>query len=306
MQHVVHWDEVEPVRRAKGEMDATWRRLGDAAGSVGVGANRMQIAPGKLSTPPHSHGASEEIYFVLGGTGLAWQDEEIHEVRAGDVIVYRANELEHTLRAGDDGLDAIVFGTRHPTELGWLPRSAAIRLGWPWAEGRTDDPWDVEAEQAPLEFGDPAPRPDNIVNIDEVEGEEWTAGEDAGALSKRLGAAAGSVKAGLNLDIVPDGKLNTTPHCHSSEEEVFVVLEGEGLLMLGDEKHRVRAGHVVARPPGTRVAHAFRAGEQGLTVLLYGTREPNDITYYPRSGIVALRGVGVRARIESVEPDEIY
>jgi uncharacterized cupin superfamily protein len=35
-----------------------------------------------------------------------------------------------------------------------------------------------------------------------------------------------------------------------------------------------------------------------MRVLAYGTREPNDIAYYPRSGKVMLRGVGVIGRIE--------
>jgi len=95
---IAHWDEVEKHHRAKGPMDATWSRLGDAAGAKGVGVNRIEIAPGKLSTPPHSHGASEEIYYVLGGSGLAWQDEEVCEVGSGDCIVQVANHFEHTAR----------------------------------------------------------------------------------------------------------------------------------------------------------------------------------------------------------------
>ena len=77
---VAHWDEVETHRRAKGEMDATWQWLGNAAETRGVGVNRVRVEPGKLPTPPHSHGASEEIYFVLSGSGLAWQDETTCEV----------------------------------------------------------------------------------------------------------------------------------------------------------------------------------------------------------------------------------
>ena len=152
---LAHWDDVEGFRRAKGEMDATWQRLGDAAGTKDVGLNRVRVAPGKLPTPPHSHGASEEVYFVLAGSGLAWQDEQVHEVRPGDCVIHRANELEHTFIAGPDGLDYLVFGTRHPTDFGWLPRSGAVRLGWPWMEGRTDDPWDREAEGPPLAYGKP-------------------------------------------------------------------------------------------------------------------------------------------------------
>ena len=84
--------------------------------------------------------------------------------------MHLADHEEHTLRGGPDGLEVLIYGTRHPTELGWLPRSRAIRLGWPWVEGRTDDPWDVEAQAEPLEFGEPAPRPKNIVNVDETRG----------------------------------------------------------------------------------------------------------------------------------------
>ena len=150
-------------------MDATWQRLGEAAGTKDVGVNRVRVAPGKLPTPPHSHGASEEVFYVLAGSGLAWQDEQVHEVRPGDCVIHRANELEHTFVAGPDGLDYLVFGTRHPTDFGWLPRSGAVRFGWPWVEGRTDDPWDREAEAPPLAYGEPAERPPNILNIDEVE-----------------------------------------------------------------------------------------------------------------------------------------
>ncbi|HEY6462968.1 MAG TPA: cupin domain-containing protein, partial [Polyangiaceae bacterium] len=111
---VAHWDEVEFHHQAKGEMDAEWQRLGAAAGTRDVGVNRIRVAPGKLPTPPHSHSASEELYFVLSGSGLAWQDGEVHEVRPLDCVIHRPDELEHTFVAGPEGLELLVFGTRHP------------------------------------------------------------------------------------------------------------------------------------------------------------------------------------------------
>jgi uncharacterized cupin superfamily protein len=306
---IAHWDDVEARRSAKGEMDGRWQRLGDAAGALGVGVNRVRIAPGKLSTPPHSHGASEEIVFVLEGSGFSWQDENVYALRPGDCIVHVADREEHTLRAGDDGLDVLVYGTRHPTELGWLPRSGAVRFGWPWVQGRTDDPWDVEAESPALEFGEPADRPSNIVNVDDVA--EDTEGPDDREW-KELAAAAGSVQTGLNWVRVPPGRLGVVPHCHSEDEEVFVVLEGDGTLELWPsprlaqggverEDHAVRAGSVVARPPATRIGHTLRAGPSGITYLVYGTRKPNDICYYPRSNKLSWRGVGVIGRIEHLD-----
>jgi uncharacterized cupin superfamily protein len=90
------------------------------------------------------------------------------------------------------------------------------------------------------------------------------------------------------------------------------VLEGEGTLTLmpslqrvaeglTDEGHALRRGHVVARPPGTGMAHLFTAGEAGMTALVYGTREPSDIAYYPRSNKVYFRGLGLIGRLEPLD-----
>jgi uncharacterized cupin superfamily protein len=304
---VVHWDDVEAFHRAKGEMDATWWLLGDAAGTVGVGVNRVRVAPGKLPTPPHSHQSSEEVYFVLDGSGLAWQDGAVLELRPCDCVIQRPNEHAHTFIAGPDGLDFVVLGTRHPHELGWLPRSGALLTEGVWVHGRMDDPWDLEAQAPPLTYGDPAPRPPNILNVEEVELERWGA-----AVTAPLATRERSNLAGFHWErIDPDG-TGPPPHCHSEEEEVFVILDGDGVLELwpspgatarGDvrEDIPVRAGHVIARPPATRVGHAFRAGDAGLTMLIYGTRKPNDLAYYPRSNKIAFRGLGVIGRIESLD-----
>jgi uncharacterized cupin superfamily protein len=304
---LAHWDDVERHGNAKGEMDAEWQFLGRAAGTAGVGVNRVRVAPGKLPTPPHSHGASEELYYVLAGSGLAWQDEDVHEVRPGDCVIQVADHHEHTFVAGPDGLDYLVYGTRHPTEIGWLPRSRAIRIGWPWVEGRDDDPWDVEATVPPLPVGEPKPRPQNIVNVDEVEHE--LQGEQA--VTAPLATRERSQLGGLHWERLNPGCMGAIPHCHSEEEEIFVVLDGSATLHLWPsplklergakrEEHALRAGHVVARPPGTGVSHFFVAGDDGCTMLVYGTRRPNDMCFYPRSNKVSWRGLGVIGRIEHV------
>jgi uncharacterized cupin superfamily protein len=309
---LAHWDEVESFRREKGPMASTWQRLGDAAGTKGFGLNRVRVEPGRLSTPPHSHGSSEEIFHVLGGSGLLWQDEAVCEVRPGDTIVELADGAEHTLKGGPDGLDYLVFGTRHPVEYGWLPRSRALRLGWPWVEGRDDDPWDVEAAVGDLDFAEPGERPPNVVGFDDVPFDE-----DG---DKLLAAAAGSERSGLNWVRREPGRRGVVPHCHSLESEAFVILEGGGTLELWPtpvaaargaqrEDHELRPGDVVARPPATRIAHSIVPGEDGITYLVYGTREANDIAYYPRSNKVYFRGVGLMTRLEHLdygdgEPDD--
>ena len=58
---------------------------------------------------------------------------------------------------------------------------------------------------------------------------------------------------------------------------------------------------VAARPPMTRIAHAFQAGPSGMTMLIYGTRRPNDAVWYPRSNKIFWRGLGVIGRIEALD-----
>ena len=43
------------------------------------------------------------------------------------------------------------------------------------------------------------------------------------------------------------------------------------------------------------------AGDGPLTYLAYGTREPNDIAYYPRSQKIYFRGVGLMTRVEKLD-----
>jgi uncharacterized cupin superfamily protein len=130
-----------------------------------------------------------------------------------------------------------------------------------------------EGEDAPL--GYEVHGGDCLVHLALENAHTLRAGEDGLdvlASGQRIHAAGVS-------EVLP-GKLSAPPHCHSAEEEIFVVLDGEGELLLwepdGVAAHPVRAGSVVARRAGTGVAHAFRAGEQGMSVLMYGSRDPAD------------------------------
>ena len=79
------------------------------------------------------------------------------------------------------------------------------------------------------------------------------------------------------------------------------MLEGEGDLLLweadGVVEHPVRRG--IRRRAAGRDGRGARVPRRrrGLAVLMYGTRDPNDICYYPRSGKVYFTGLGVIARL---------
>ena len=310
---VAHWDEAPRELFEVGPLAAHWTDLGNAAGSVTIGVNRVEILPGKRSTPAHSEGAEEEIFYVLSGSGLSWQEGETYEIGPGDCLVHLAGKETHALGAGEHALEVLVFGMRVFAEMGYLPRAGVMRHGRATIDLSPDErhPWEREAAAPELGLPPPSPRPARIVNVADVPAKTRD-GATVAYARRDLGRAAGSARTGLKHLTVPAGKLNVPPHCHSAEEEIFVVLEDGGALELtpspdvasdGVEPstHDVRPGSVVARPAGTGVAHAFRAGPNGLTLLAYGTRDPNDIAYYPRSQKIFWRGVGLVGRIEHVD-----
>lgn len=303
---ITHLDEAEREQFAVGHIRGFWTPLGEAAESVSVGLSRLQVADGGWSSPVHEHGREEEIFYVLGGRGLSWQDGSTTEIGAGDCIVYLAGEGAHSLY-GIDGLDVLAFGMRYEDESPRFPRLGLSRVGnrtvetMPGSIDGEPTQWIREADLGPPELPPEAgPRPATIVNVEAIAPEPL---ERPRVVRKRrnLGRSAGSISSGLQHVEVAAGKESSAQHCHSVEEELFVVLDGDGMLVLDEVEVPVRSGQVVSRPAGTGVAHVFRAGIAGLRYLAYGTRDPADVCFYPRSGKVAFRGVGVIARLERLD-----
>jgi uncharacterized cupin superfamily protein len=303
----VRWGEVIGRRVEVGPMCATWADLGKAGGSITTGLKRIRIEPHRRSTPVHVHDAEEEIYYVLGGCGLSWQDGETCAVASGDCIVQVAGGATHTLIAGEEGLDVLAFGTRQAASVVRLPRAGVSWLGQNWvAIGGEPHPWSRESAAGELTVPEPGSRPTNVVAgtaVDEVA----IAYGDTDRRQRALGRAGGARVTGLNHVVVACNRLSCPPHVHAAEEEVFVVLEGDGNLLLYDcdthpqappKLYAVGAGDLVVRPAGSGVAHAFLANAMGLTLLAYGERRGDEMTYYPRSRKVRFRGLGVTGRLE--------
>jgi uncharacterized cupin superfamily protein len=289
-----------------GHLRGRWTYAGDAAGCVRVGMRRIELPSGGWSTPAHEHGREEEIFYVMSGRALSWQAGQACEVGPGDCIVYRAMGGAHTLHALEP-LDVLAFGERYDDESVGFPRLGMSFVGGRMVDsipGLTDGmptQFVRESELGPPPLPDEAgPRPPTVVNLEDVEA--VTVERPRVARTRRnLGRAAGSVTTGIQHVEVFAGKESAPPHCHSLEEEIFVILDGDGVVVLGDDETPVGAGHVVARPAGTGVAHAFRAGPAGLTYLAYGMRDPADVCFYPRSNKVAFRGLGVIGRIDRLD-----
>lgn len=296
---ISHWDDVPWESHEHGELRCERRRLSSPRGGAGVTLSRYRIPPGARSMPQHVHVDEEELFFVLAGSGLSWQADAVHELHARDLVVQLADRDPHTLLASpDEALDVLAYASGSPTGLTHLPRAGVTWVGSRWLP--QDAPHPFAAEPPAGELPAPTPRPPTIVALDDIE----PSPQDRGPVHRTrrdLGRAAGSRRSGLVHITVTPGRRSSVRHCHSHEEELFVVLEGDGTLLLGDERHAVRPGSIVARPPGTGVAHSFEAGDAELVMLAYGTREPADTCWYPDSQKISFRGLRVIGRLEPLD-----
>jgi uncharacterized cupin superfamily protein len=303
MAATAHWDEAPTARFDVGPMGADWDLLGSAAGCDRLGLRRIRVSAAKQSTPVHAHYGEEEIFYVLRGSGFSWQEDGAYAIGEGDVILHPHGGPAHTVLGGEGGVDVLAFGDNLRHEAVRFPRIEAAWIGGMVLDFHPVHQFRLEAERAgPVQApAEPDPRPATIVNVTDVEPVAFKrAGVDASSrfLARKLGAR----RTALNLTTLAPASESAPPHCHSAIEELFVVLDGDGVLLLGtdEEEHPVCAGSLVSRPAGSGVAHGFRAGARGMTMFAYSDLDPNDMCFYPRSGKVLMRGLGVVFRPERV------
>lgn len=129
-----------------------------------------------------------------------------------------------------------------------------------------------------------------FVNLADVEFDDV---EDNGCYRSRralFSAGIGARKLGYNLTELAPGAVQCPFHAHREEEEMFLILEGEGELRFGDQRHRLRAHDVIACPTGgAEVAHQIiNTGDRPLRYLSLSTVSAIEVCEYPDSNKVGV------------------
>ena len=107
---------------------------------------------------------------------------------------------------------------------------------------------------------------------------------------------------GFTLAVLQPGKPTGMYHAET-EQENFLVLAGECLLLVEEEERPLRAWDFVHCPAGTR--HGFvGTGEGPCVVLMVGARREGRTVDYPRSEVALAHGAGVETQTGS--PHEAY
>ncbi len=124
-----------------------------------------------------------------------------------------------------------------------------------------------------------------LINLDEIENfserSRGKYGEKCAGISENIGAK----KLGYSLSVVPPGKRVCPFHNHHVNEEMFLILEGNGLLRFGKQEYPIKKHDIISCPPGGReVAHQIiNNSNTDLRYLCLSTNEPYEICEYPDS-----------------------
>lgn len=118
--------------------------------------------------------------------------------------------------------------------------------------------------------------------------------ERFGAEFARLGPLIGARDLGVMYMETPPGKRAFPFHAHHANEEMFIVLEGEGTYRFGKAEHAIRAGDVCAAPTGgAETAHQIiNTGSSTLRYLSLSTMRDPEVAEYPDSGMYGVYSYG--------------
>lgn len=123
-----------------------------------------------------------------------------------------------------------------------------------------------------------------VRNIDDVKLERQERAPLYDTRCGRVTEGTAASKLGAGFDILQPGKVGCPYHYHLAQEEMFVILEGEGTLRVAGERVPVRAGDVIVVPAGPQYPHQLiNTGAALMKYLSISTQEKPEICYYPDS-----------------------
>jgi uncharacterized cupin superfamily protein len=133
-------------------------------------------------------------------------------------------------------------------------------------------------------MSEPAGSP--VVSLASLALDTWEQGTLYKSADTSFGKLLGLRALGISYNEVPPGKSSCPFHSHHVEEELFIVLEGEGTYRFGEKRFSFKAGDVLGAPNGgPETAHQIlNTGRVTLKYLGVANNSETEVCEYPDSG----------------------
>ncbi|MFT4089384.1 MAG: cupin domain-containing protein [Asticcacaulis sp.] len=114
----------------------------------------------------------------------------------------------------------------------------------------------------------------------------------AGRSKRPLGDLFGLGRFGVNLTELAPGAVSALHHVHSLQDEFIYVLEGECVLIAGDEVVHMQAGDCAGFAAGREGHHLENRSQARVVYLEVGDRTAGDEVQYPNDDLKATHVAG--------------
>ncbi len=274
-----------------------------AAGEIGgltqFGVRIETLPPGSASSMRHWHSREDEFVTVLDGALTLVEDGGETPLGPGEAAAFPGGRPNGHVLRNLSGVPAtfLVAGDRDAEDV--CHYSGRDRLSF-WRDGARhvtrrdgtplDRPDAPVAEMTDLAFDGPGGKLD-IPALPTFTGSSYPTPWSelvARRQFKRLGAAGGLTRLGVNLVTIAPGDISSLRHWHTTEDEFLIVLSGTFALIEDEGATPMAAGEVAAFPAGRANGHHMRNDGDGLaTFLVLGTRAVRGTCHYSDADLMA-------------------
>jgi quercetin dioxygenase-like cupin family protein len=104
---ILHETEVPEIEHPGRFM--RWLANEDSLRAKNLSVCVIRVLPGETVRPAHSHPNSEELIYIITGSGKVMIENEVGEVRAGSAILFEQGKIHMLKNSGDIEMNLTCF-----------------------------------------------------------------------------------------------------------------------------------------------------------------------------------------------------
>ena len=104
---IIHESEVVEIEHPGRFM--RWLVNEDSLQAKNLSVCLIRVLPGETVRPAHSHPNSEELIYIISGSGKVMIENEVSEIRAGSAILFGQGKIHMLKNSGDIEMKVICF-----------------------------------------------------------------------------------------------------------------------------------------------------------------------------------------------------
>lgn len=104
---IIHENDVEEVSHPGRFM--RWLANEDSLKAKNLSVCVIRVLPGETVRPAHSHPNSEELIYIINGSGKVMIENEVGDVKTGSAILFEQGKIHMLKNTGDTEMKVICF-----------------------------------------------------------------------------------------------------------------------------------------------------------------------------------------------------